>query len=405
MQDVIIVGGGAAGMMAAICCARQGQSVLVFEHKEQVGKKIFATGNGKCNYTNKEMAAEHFRGAKQEFIAVGLSRFTNKDTIAFFRSLGIEPREKNGYVYPYSEQASSVVAAMEMEMRHLGVRIICEHVEKIEKTSFFKVKARGEEYIAKKLILAAGGKASPKLGSDGSGLVLARKLGHSIVEPVPALIGLHCREDYYEKIAGIRTQAAISLYIDQIDHRLAKERGELQITKYGISGIPVFQLSRWANRALQEGKKVFAVIDFMPDFEEKQLFDLLQLRFACDYKKAQEVMVGLLPDKMIPVILQQSGIKLTMVADKVKEPQLRQLTQQLKRKKTEIIDHHGFEFAQVMAGGVDTSEINENTMESKLQPGLYLAGEIMDVDGICGGYNLQWCWTSAFIASQAIAGI
>lgn len=401
-EDVIVVGGGASGLVTAIMCARKGKRVLVLEHKKQIGKKILATGNGKCNYTNKNCKVEDFRGEQEAFVQYGLSAFDAQKVIAFFEELGIYPKEKNGYIYPYSEQASAMVDVLAMELQRLQVSIVYEKVISIQKKECFAVQTEKQTYVGTTVVLAAGGKASPKLGSDGSGYILAKKLGHTIVDPVPALIGLKCKESYYEMISGVRIQAGISLYIEEEQTPIATDEGELQLTSYGISGIPVFQLSRFAARALAKGCSVYARIDYMPAISMEALVSLLQKRFLAEGKSASEALVGLLPAKLIPVFLQRGGIKISIKATKVNQQQLRQLANQLKRQKTEILGTNGFDTAQVTAGGVSTKEIEETTMESKIMEGLYFTGEIMDVDGICGGYNLQWCWSSAYIASQAI---
>lgn len=402
-EDVIVVGGGASGLVTAILCARKGKRVLVLEHKKQIGKKILATGNGKCNYTNRNCNIEGYHGEQAEFVRYALSVFDSRKVVAFFEELGVYPKEKNGYIYPYSEQASAMVDVLAMELGRLSVRIVYEKVVSIQKKECFFVQTENDVYFATAVVLATGGKASPKLGSDGSGFVLAGKLGHTIVEPVPALIGLRCKEPYYETISGVRIQAGISLYIDNESKSVAADEGELQLTGYGISGIPVFQMSRFAARALSEGRSVYARIDYMPAMSMDELVSLLQKRFLSPGKSASEALVGLFPAKLIPVFLQQGGIKANMSATKVNQQQLKQLASQLKRQKTEIVETNGFDTAQVTAGGVSTKEIEEKTMESKVVSGLYFTGEIMDVDGICGGYNLQWCWSSAYVASMAVS--
>lgn len=402
-EDIIVVGGGASGMVTAILCARKGHSVLVLEHKKQLGKKILATGNGKCNYTNLHMEPECFRSDVEGFVTPFLNRFGAKEAIAFFEELGITPKVKNGYVYPYAEQASAMVEVLRMELERLKVQVVYEQVVAVEKEKAgYLVRTQQQVYYGKNVVLATGGKASAKHGSDGSGLRIAKKMGHQISTPVPALIGLHCMESFYPELAGIRMQAKIWLYIDGATKEIASEQGELQLTKYGISGIPVFQVSRYAAKALALGQKVEARIDFMPEFSKEELTGLLLYRFGRKGRKACEALVGLLPDKMIPVILQQSGIKKNMDVERVNEMQLKQLVQQLKWKKTEIVATNGFEQAQVTAGGVVVTEVSQETLESALHQGLYFVGEILDVDGICGGYNLQWCWTSAYAVSEAI---
>ena len=402
-EDIIVVGGGASGLVTAILCARKGHGVLVLEHKKQLGKKILATGNGKCNYTNLYMESECFRSDEKDFVAPFLERFGAKEAIAFFEELGITPKVKNGYVYPYAEQASAMVEVLRMELERLKVQVVYEQVVAVEEEKAgYLVRTQEQVYRGRYVVLATGGKASAKHGSDGSGLRIAKKLGHTISTPVPALIGLHCKESFYPELAGIRIQAKIWLYIDSEAEATASEQGELQLTKYGISGIPVFQVSRYAAKALEREQKVEGRIDFMPEFSKEELTKLLLARFAKKGRKACEALVGLLPDKMIPVLLQQSGIKKTIAVERVNEMQIKQLVQQLKWKKTEIVATNGFEQAQVTAGGVAVSEVSKETLESVLHKGLYFVGEILDVDGICGGYNLQWCWTSAYAVSEAM---
>lgn len=402
--DVIIAGGGAAGIMAAILCARNQRKVIVLEQKEKLGKKLLATGNGKCNYTNLKQDGSCYRGEEAGFVEVGLQRFGPKHVISFFEEIGIYPKDKNGYIYPYSEQAASVLQVLEMELKRLNVLIMCEEqIKKIEKKKQeFFVKTNKNSYEAKNVIIAMGGQASPKLGSDGSGYYFASKLGHTIQTPVPALIGLKCRENYFPLIAGVRTEAEVSVYIEGVSGCVAKNLGELQLTAYGISGIPVFQVSRFAAKALAAQKKVSVCIDYMPQFEKEELISLLKRRFQSAGKTAEQALVGLFSNKLIPVFLQQGGIRKDLASKQIKEEQIIQLATKIKKMQTTVYDTNGFENAQVTAGGVSTCEIFPNTMESKKLPGLYFVGEVMDVDGICGGYNLQWCWSSAYLASKSI---
>lgn len=402
--DVIIVGGGASGLVTAVMCARDGKRVLLFEQKKQIGKKLLATGNGKCNYTNKNQTEACYRSENKDFPQYGLSAFGYKEAISFFEELGITPKEKQGYIYPYSEQAVAFVEALEMEIKKRNVQVCYEKVVQIQqkKNGKFCVLTEQASYQSEKLVLAAGGKASPKLGSDGSGYVLAKQMGHRIIAPVPALIGLKCREDFYETVAGVRIQAKVTLYIESMEQAIAEDTGELQLTNYGISGIPVFQISRYAARAIEEEKSVYAKLDFMPAFSKIELEEICRSRFSRSEISAEQALIGLLNKKLIQLVLHKSGIRAKQKANKVNEMQCKQLVNTLKGMKTQIIGTNGFEHAQVTAGGVDTVEIDNKTMESKIVKGLYFTGEIMDVDGICGGYNLQWCWSSAYLASTAI---
>lgn len=404
-KDVIIIGGGASGLFAAIVCAKAGKKVLVLEHKDRIGKKLLATGNGKCNYTNLAMPQGCYRGEHPEFATYALSFFGAEDTIAFFEELGIYPKNKNGYIYPNSEQAASVLEVMEMALSYYHVRIICKEdvVEIVPEKTGFIVKGSQNVYQGDKVVLAAGGQVSAKLGSDGSGYKLAKKLGHTVIKPVPALIGFKCRENFYKELAGVRTEAVVSLYIDNIDDCVAKDRGELQLTNYGISGIPVFQISRFGSRAIKERKKVFVKIDFLPDLEKEEVYKLLWSRFKeTEGKTAWQAMTGLLNKKLSYVLLAESKIDCDISSRKVSKKQLEFLADNIKDMCTSVSDTNGYENAQVTAGGVSTGQVAENTMESKLVQGLYFAGEILDIDGICGGYNLQWCWSSAYTAAMDI---
>ena len=403
--DVIVAGGGASGLFAAVLCAKENLKVMVLEQKDRIGKKILATGNGKCNYTNRNMRKDCYRGENKEFPEMALSTFGPEEAISYWEELGIYPKDKNGYLYPYSEQATAVLDVLRMELERKKVSVVCEEkVQSIEKTEKgFLVKTDKNRYKSKYVIVATGGQASPKLGSDGSGYKLAKKLGHSVVKPVPALIGLKCKEDYYKAISGVRTEAEVAVYIDGKEKCIARDKGELQLTNYGISGIPVFQISRFAAQALEERKKVWVRIDYMPSKRLEDLDKFLRNRFQDKQKTAEEALIGLFNKKLIQMFLKQSGIKLDMAVCKVTEKQIIQLAGNIKGMFTAVVDTNGFEQAQVTAGGVSTWEIAPDTMESILVPGLYFTGEIMDVDGICGGYNLQWCWSSAFLAAKAIA--
>lgn len=402
--DVIIVGGGASGLFAAVLCARYGAKVVVLEQKDRIGKKLLATGNGKCNYTNFHIANNCYRGDNRDFTEIGLGTFGPEQAVACWEELGIYPKNKNGYIYPYSEQASAVLDVLRMELDIQNVSVYCqEKVLDIAKNKgVFRLKTEKGHYTAKKVILATGGKSSPKLGSDGSGYTLAKKMGHSIVEPVPALIGLQCKEDYYKSISGVRTEAELSVYIDDNKKSRIREKGELQLTAYGISGIPVFQISRYAARAKAEGKKVQVQIDYLPGVKKAVLDEMLKKRFRTKSKTAEEACIGLLHKKLASLFLRLSGIKTNMPAKAVSDEQRKKLVENIKALRTEVMDTNGFEQAQVTAGGVSTWEIAPDTMESILVPGLYFTGEVMDVDGICGGYNLQWCWSSAYLAADHI---
>ena len=409
-RKIIIIGGGASGLVAAICGAREGACVTIVEHMDRVGKKILSTGNGRCNMTNLDMRPECYRCGQPAFPMKVLEGFTVEQTLEFFRELGIETRSRGGYIYPGSDQASAVLDVLRREVERLGVVVLtgCEvrEVSAVEgcrpRDTRFVVKTSQGDLTADAVILAAGSKAAPNTGSDGSGYELAKGLGHKVIKPLPALVQLRCQGRHYKQLAGIRTEAHLSLYAD--GSLLAEDKGELQLTDYGLSGIPTFQISRFAARALDIGQKVTVRVDFLPSWPEHEAFERLRERAArLGYKTAEEMMVGLLNRKLAAVLLQAAGIDPSQPAGGLRSRQLSRLLEQLKSYQALVMSVNPFANAQVCCGGVDTRQVDPATMESRCRPSLYLAGEILDVDGICGGYNLQFAWSSGAVAGRNAA--
>ncbi len=385
-RRVLIIGGGASGLTAGIFAARAGASVTILEQNEKPGKKICATGNGKCNLTNLAMPLDAYRGTHPEFARPILEQFTVQDTIRFFSELGIYTVNKNGYLYPRSGQAGSVTEVLCMEARYRKIRIKTnEHAGTVKKEGkLWKVRTKSWTYEGDALILANGSKASAVSGSDGSGYLLAESLGHTIIPPLPALCALKC-SGRFSVWAGVRTEGEVTLLINGIP--LKKERGELQLTEYGISGIPIFQLSRYAVRALQEGCEVSLLVNFLPEFEEEGLWKFLDLRRkSCPYKTEDELLTGLFPKKLAGYLGSQP------------DP-----VQAIRALPLKVKGGMPFSQAQVCSGGVSTEEVHSHTLESKLHNNLYFAGELLDIDGACGGYNLQWAWSSGAAAGRYAA--
>lgn len=386
-KRVIVIGGGAAGLVAAITAAEEGAAVTVLEQNENPGRKICVTGNGRCNLTNRDMRPELFRSNNPEIAGKVLAQFSLEDTLKFFQETGLSFAEKNGWIYPGSHQAKAVVDLLVSRARTLKVKIKTrEQVKKVfVDDNCWKAETEGWAYEGDAVILANGSKASLVPGSDGSGYELAERLGHKIIPPVPALTGLKAAGNVYKGWSGVRTEGRVTLCVD--GKEVCREQGELQLTDYGISGIPVFQISRYAARALQENKKVSVSLNFFPGYTEAELREFLKKRQEkCPWLGKQEIFTGILPEKLAKVLLKQK--------DPLKAAADFQLS---------IRDTSGFEQAQVCAGGVDTMEIHPETMESVLHKGLYFAGEIVDIDGPCGGYNLQWAWSSGAVAGRSSA--
>lgn len=489
-KTVAVIGGGAAGMMAAIEAARAGAIVTLIEKNPQMGKKLATTGNGRCNYTNLDMGDQiggKFRGFHPEFATPALDALPPEAVLDWFRAIGVEPRFRGSYVYPNSDQASAVVDALREELRRLSVKVHynaeVKSVQRIDadaevstakasmpgkaasaseirekrNAGYFMIQCTDAVVKADRVILAAGSKAAPKTGSNGDGYFIARKLGHTIVPYVPALCGIRCAGDAFRALAGIRTEASLELVVD--GHSVDREAGELQLVDYGISGIPVFQLSRYAAYALQEGKKAAVYINFLPGFTEAgavrdsdrnvavrnskrassasgistievsavknaqnartevsccaakaedpkdlavQLYRQRQQRLAG--RKMESFFTGLLHQKLGQLLLRMASVRPELPVAELSEKQLRSLASLSVRFKAECVEMNGFLQAQVVAGGVDTTEVDPGTMASRLVPGLYFAGEVLDIDGICGGYNLQWAWASGFVAGCHAAG-
>lgn len=405
MKTVIVIGGGASGMMAAVAAARHGAAVTILEHTDRVGRKLLSTGNGKCNYTNQKQGLRFYRGEDPAFVLPVLKQFDAERTMAFFRELGIVAKERNGFIYPASGQASSVLDVLRMELRRMGVTVVtgCAPLAvKRNADGFWISAADGKAYASDSCIFACGGLAFPKSGSDGSAFSLLKSLGHSFTPVAPALVQMTAKQSFFKSIAGVRADAAVHLWID--GKWICSDRGEVQMTKDGISGIPSFQVSRYASYALQEGRRVQAELDFVPDWSKEALQEELLARFhRDDGKTAGEALVGFFPGKLIPVVLKECRIALHDPAQDVCKEAIETLAGLLKRMRIDITGTAGFDKAQTTAGGLRTDEFLPQTLESGRVRGLYAAGEVLDVDGMCGGYNLQWAWSSGYVAGMHAA--
>ena len=404
MRKIIIIGGGAAGMTAAIAAARTNKNtdICILEKKDILGKKLLSTGNGRCNFTNARMDENCFFSDTPGMIPAVLERFGTEETLQFFTKLGILPKSRNGYYYPQSDQASAVPAVLRREIKCLGIQAEtgCTVTAIQRGKKGFRITTEKEIYHADRVILTTGGKAASVLGSDGSGYSLAKGLGHSIVPVVPALVQLKMKNHVLTKAAGVRADAKISLYVD--GKLKAEDTGELQLTAYGISGIPVFQISRFGAKALSEKKLPEVKIDFLPVITDAAEFFGTR-KSGKENQTISEFLVGIFNQKLIPCLLRYAGIRERTKVCELTDDLWRRLISACKEMTLQMEDTNGFDNAQVCAGGVRLDEIDIHTMESRLCGGLYLAGELLDVDGLCGGYNLQWAWASGYIAGESAA--
>lgn len=417
-------------MVAAIAAARCGAKVTILEQKERLGKKILATGNGRCNLTNEYMDISCFRGEDVSFAEKVLKRFGYPETLKFFADLGVITKSRSGYIYPRSDQATTIVEALEMELKRLGVFCALNtRVEEIKKTKKGfaihtiekvakeqNIERKGSQkskkkksiefvekekmYYADKVILSAGSKASSVLGSDGSGYTFAKYFGHTLAPVVPALVQLRSEDESFKKLAGIRTEGTVHLYVDH--NLVATDTGEIQLTDYGISGIPVFQVSRFAALGLYQKKSVKAVLDFISFFEEKELEKmLLKKSLKWQDNTVEEFLSGVFNKKLIPVFLEKMSVERDKKIKDISPDWYRSFSHFCKNYEVVISGTNSFDQAQVCAGGVRTAEVDDQTMQSIYEKDLYITGELLDVEGICGGYNLQWAWSTGMIAGTS----
>ena len=422
-KKILIIGGGPAGMTAAIFAARAGASVSILEHGNDVGRKILSTGGGRSNLTNERIGQDDpssfyvmSDSADKEFCGKSIRLFGLSRTKEFFASIGLVTVSKDGYLYPRSLSAASVRQLLIDACRAEDVSFITDaHVLSIhhqtikngelvdrKKRSVFLCKTVDAEYTSDAVILACGGIAAPVTGSDGSGLKLAKTLGLAVRDPLPALLPLKGDRRLYRALAGLRIHGKVSLFAD--GKYMICDTGELQFTEQFVSGIPVFNVSAAAVRAMHEGRSVSLVLDLLPEFREKELIKKL---FSSNAEKRMlhTALNGLLPEKACAHFLKLSGLadQGGSTLAEIGEDALRQLIRILKDFEIPVSDHPGPERAQTSSGGVRTNALDPATMEAKALPGLYLAGEMIDVTGICGGYNLQWAWTSGALAGKAAA--
>ena len=411
-MNTAIIGGGASGMIAAIVSAQNNCEVTIFEHMGRMGKKLLLTGSGKCNISNTNMDLSHFHGSDSALISSVLNVCPSEKSRAFFERLGLFMRERNGYLYPYCEQASAVVDVLRFAIRDMGVDVLTDvDVKSIQKTvpndraskDFFVVVTNQGRYTFDKVIICTGSAANRNTGSDGSGYDLARAFGHTIVKPLPALTYLTCEEDFFPSIAGIRTRANISIYARQHgsceSKLLGSETGELQLVRSGISGIPVFNMSYLAVKALDENKAVKAVLDLLPDIPEDAIFGYIKERAGNNPERvADELFIGVLAKPLGMCVCKRCHLGLKTPSGSLTDSQITELGKLIKNFEVTVTGSGGFDEAQVLQGGVSLSEVTE-ALESKLVPNLFFAGEILDVNGDCGGYNLQWAASSAMVAA------
>lgn len=400
MKEVVIVGGGASGLTAAITAARNGKDVTIIERNNKCGKKILITGNGRCNFWNTDENLSHFHSSNSNLLKEFITDERKNSILKFFDSLGLAYKTKNGYYYPFSNQAFTVENALLSECKKLNIKIINDiTVEKIIKKDCFIINPDKEKITAKNIIIATGSKAAPKTGSDGLGYEISKSLGHNIITPLPSLVQLKANEPYFKNWSGIRTDVKVNLLIN---HKYIKsETGEIQLTNYGLSGICIFNLSGKAAKALNQNKNVIISINFIPFASNPKTF-LQNLNKNSYHKTISELLEGILHYKLVDIIIKKTHLKRDLLLNTLTDNELNNLIKTLTDFQIEILDTHTLDHAQVCSGGIPLTEINSKTLESLKVKNLYFTGEIIDIDGDCGGYNLGWAWMSGIIAGKNV---
>ena len=395
--DVIVIGGGASGMMAAIHSASLHNKVLLIEKNKKLGKKLSVTGNGKCNLTNEHISLKEYHNCYPEQMNEILSNYDTQKILDYFESIGLHCKNKNGYYYPLSGQAAVVVQLLEAELLRNSVSVMTETEVcdvKIVNTNQFTVLTDKGIFESSGLIISSGGQAAPVYGSNDFGYRLLKSLGHTIKETSPALVQLNVKEKYIKKLSGVRFDAEISLETE--DKKKYNDSGEIIFTDTGVSGIPVFQISRYTD------SHSVLHIDAIPSYSHNEIETLLKKSVSHNKDLSLEyLMRGFCNHKLVYYLLLEAGFNPEERCSSLSDKDLIRMVSLFKNIRMSITGRKGFESAQVTKGGVPFNEINPKTMESVIIKNLYVTGELIDVDGICGGYNLHFAWASGMIAGKA----
>lgn len=405
MTKVAIIGGGASGLACAIelmhtVKSRDEVQVTVFEKLTRVGKKLLVTGNGRCNLTNINPGIVGFRG-NTDFAEYALNRFNPERNIAFFNDMGLYTRvEDEGRVYPLSNQASSVLDALRFECERLKVEIVCDykavHLKSVFNGVADKIVVNNRDRFDM-VVVACGGKAGKVHGTDGDSYELLKIMGHKIIPPAPALVSLNC-EDFTKALKGVRSICGVKLIIDGVS--AYENYGEVQFTDYGLSGIPIMQLSRFVS--MSSSDDICVNLDVTPDFTKEQVENYLFDRREFGTGLCENVLTGLMNKHLCIALLKECGIAPNHKIVELCDDEIIRLADLCKCWKIKVRNSRSFDFAQVTAGGADCAQFNPQTMESLICKNLFCCGEALDIDGDCGGYNLQWAWSSGRLAGRTM---
>lgn len=400
MTDTIIIGGGAAGMAAAIAAAEAGGRITLIERQSRVGRKLLATGNGRCNLSNRAAGdGTHYHGEQPGFSRAVLARYGVEDTLAWFRALGlITAEEPDGKLYPYSNMAGSVLDVLRFALERPGITVRCgERVTALRRErGGFAVETETDRLRAGRVILAAGGCAGAKLGGVTDGYQLAAALGHSRTALHPALVQIKTDPTYPRALKGVKADAAVHLLRGR--ECLAETRGEILFTEYGVSGPAIFELSR---AAATGGEGLRLSLDLLSGWTEAETAAWLRARRRAGLSETAQLLTGTLHTRLGQTVCRAAGFT-NQPPETLTDGDLDRIARSLRGFSLPVTGVCGFDQAQVTAGGLRTAEFDAETLESRLVPGLFAVGEVLDVDGDCGGFNLQWAWSSGRAAGGAL---
>ncbi len=406
-MKIAIIGCGAAGIMAAITAKRLNKNLQIdmFDANKGIGKKILASGNGRCNISNSKITSKNFIGENPDFVNFALKEFDFKAFEKFCKSIGLLLDEKDsGKVYPLSNEAKSVVSLLELALKNLDVNIFCEHfikdIAKVEDK--FVVKTAEQEFKNyDKVLISNGLGAAPQLNANESGLDFASKFGHSFNPTYPSLVGLQTDNNYNGKLQGVKKECLVSLFVN---NNLEQEIfGDVLFTSYGVSGFAILDISQLAVLNLSSYQDVKIAINFFPKINKNDLADQIQsLLKTVSNQRVVDILTGMVSNKIAPVLLDICKISLEIKANEINAKQIKAIAYQLNQWKMKVVDTQGFAHAEASGGGVRTIEVDNKTYESKLVKNLYFAGEVLDIVGNRGGYNLQFAWASGYLVGKSL---
>lgn len=405
MEKVVIIGGGASGLVSALFSKNENNEVIILERNNDCGKKLLVTGNGRCNYFNSDQSLNHYHSNSKELIKEFINTKNIYKVLTFFNELGIIPKIKDGYYYPFSNQATTIKNTLVDEVINSGVIIKTNFLvtEISKENNRFIIKSENEEVVADKLIISTGSYSAPKTGSDGMGYNFIEKFGHKIEKVLPSLTGVKSTGSYLKDWAGVRSDVKLSLYED--NKLIREETGEAQFTKYGLSGICTFNLSEYIARGLNNNKKEVIKINFIPFLDYKNLDEYINWLTNETNKlniSVTKLLERILNYKLVNIIIKKSNLNENKMFTELTPMEQEKLINNLVSFELYITETNSYDESQVCSGGVSLEEINLSTMESKLVPNLYITGELLDIVGDCGGYNLTIAWLSGILAGGRI---